>query len=666
MTIDRRLFVTSAAGTALTLTTSNSFGRKRVDNRFAPGSSGIVSESSLTEFLFGRLSTREGRLAAAQRQNLGFYPTSLEEPLDPQPGESIRIQIRVGADLSLVRISLFYSTDGGAPVLDDTAASTQRAELRRLQVLWETSLWAYIEIWQVELPPRSDGLVMQYCLLGWDATGRCWPCPSHNPEAIANLPGLVDRDLKPLQQRERHGSPQRYAVSIDDFAPPAWFREAVFYQILVDRFHPGPHGQFALGEDLTQPLGGTLQGIATQLDYLSALGVTCLWLTPVFPSPVYHGYATTNYTGIEPRLGSAADWEQLINAAHQRGLRVVLDFVANHLSNEHLYFQLAQQDAASCYRHWFHFREWPHDYVSFYDVASQPELEVDYPAVGQHLLDAACHWLEQGCDGFRLDYARGVSHGFWSRFRGAIRQAKADSISVGEITDTPAVIRSFTGRMDGCLDFPLAELLRGCFALDTLSEFDRQLQRHLAYFEGGDHLVLSSFLDNHDMNRFLWAAGGEVNRLKLAALCQFTLPGPPIIYYGTEVGLSQKRAVGRLEEARLPMLWGADQDPELLSFYRRLILLRAKIKPWQHLPQTCACDDRAGLYIYRVGTAVVFVNRGSDVELVFTSKSKVTAIFQSTRDPEWQPDRQTVRLPSWSGVVLEAAADISVHWQPTR
>jgi glycosidase len=367
--------------------------------------------------------------------------------------------------------------------------------------------------------------------------------------------------------------------------------------------------------------------------------------------------------GIEPRLGSAADWEELINAAHRRGLRVVLDFVANHLSNEHPYFKLAQKDATSCYRRWFHFREWPHDYVSFFDVASQPELEIDHPAVGQHLLEAARHWLEQGCDGFRLDYAHAVSHGFWSRFRGVTRRAKADSICFGEVTDTPAVIRSFTGRMDGCLDFPVAELLRGCFALDTLclSDLDRQLQRHLGYFEGGDRLVLPTFLDNHDMNRFIWLTLGEVDRLKLAALCQFTLPGPPIIYYGTEVGLSQKRGLGRLEEARLPMLWGADQDRELLSFYRRLISLRARIEPWQHLPRTCVCDDDAGLYLYRVGTAVVCLNRGPGVELVFTGIGQ-ELIFQTILDLEWQPERGTLRLPSWSGAVLEATADMTVRY----
>ena len=162
--------------------------------------------------------------------------------------------------------------------------------------------------------------------------------------------------------------------------------------------------------------------------------------------------------------------------------------------------------------------------------------------------------LQQGCDGFRLDYAHGVSHAFWSVFRAAIRQIKADSVMVGEITQPPSVMRSYVGRMDGCLDFRLLEILRRFFVFEnlTVSQFDQSLEQHLAYFK--TNLVLPSFLDNHDMNRFLWMVNGDRRRLKLAALCQFTLPHPPIIYYGTEVGLSQIENVGPLEESRLPML----------------------------------------------------------------------------------------------------------------
>ena len=112
-------------------------------------------------------------------------------------------------------------------------------------------------------------------------------------------------------------------------------------------------------------------------------------------------------------------------------------------------------------------------------------------------------------------------------------------------------------------DFGLLEILRAFFAFGRLtpSQFDGALTRHFAYF--GEHLALPSFLDNHDMNRFLWSAAGDQRKLRLAALCQFTLPGPPIVYYGTEAGLAERHAVGRFEEARLPMPWDYTADRRL-------------------------------------------------------------------------------------------------------
>ena len=352
-----------------------------------------------------------------------------------------------------------------------------------------------------------------------------------------------------------------------------------------------------------------MRGITARLDYLSELGVNCLWLTPIFPAPSHHGYDPTDYFAIEPRLGSAADFQALVAAAHGRGLRVVLDFVANHLSRQHPAFVAAQADPASPTREWFFFRDYPQTYEAFYDVPDQPVVNTDQPAVRDYLIRSAQHWLQLGCDGFRLDHAHGATHGFWSALRAATRAVKADAAIFGEITDTPALMRSYTGRMDGVLDFPLLELLRGFFVFQSIgvSQLDRALQQHFAYF--GSELVLPSFLDNHDMNRFLWSVGGDTRRLKLAALCQFTLPQPPILYYGTEVGLSQRQGLGRLEEARLPMLWDEQQDRDLLDFYRRLIQLRRQTSgTWSGPRTTVVVDDEQGLYAYRCGAYLVALN----------------------------------------------------------
>jgi glycosidase len=290
-------------------------------------------------------------------------------------------------------------------------------------------------------------------------------------------------------------------------------------------------------------------------------------------------------------------------------MRVVLDFVANHVSNRHPAFVAASQDPTSLTRSWFYFRGSPGRYLAYYDLPELPILNCDHPAVRDYLAGAACRWLASGCDGFRLDHAHGVTHGFWSAFRAATRAARPDSVTFGEITETPPITRSYAGRMDGALDFDLLQLLRAYFVFRRLapSQFDSGLTRHFAYF--GSSLALPSFLDNHDMNRFLWSVGGDQRRLRLAALCQFTLPGPPIIYYGTEVGLSQRRVVGRLEEARLPMLWGEDQDAALLAFYRALVRLRRDLAAaWSQPRRTVLVDDERNVYAYTCGPYLVALN----------------------------------------------------------
>jgi glycosidase len=163
------------------------------------------------------------------------------------------------------------------------------------------------------------------------------------------------------------------------------------------------------------------------------------------------------------------------------------------------------------------------------------------------------------------------------------------------------------------------------FRESTAGELDAFLRRHLAFF--GDGLALPTFLDNHDMNRFLWVVGGDTRRLRLAAMCQFALPGPPIVYYGTELGLSQRRDVryadgsGHPEESRLPMPWGEAADPSLLAFYAALGgLRRATAGLWRRPREVVALDDETGLYAWRcddaaAGAMVALNNGAGEVEV---------------------------------------------------
>ncbi len=587
------------------------------------------------EFLFGRLSTPAGRIEEAQQERQGFFDLSLLQALDPRPAEAIRLGFRCGVDVGLRSLQVFWTSDGSLPTWNERMEAeglTRTAEARPLPPVWDTLVWGFVQDWQVELPPLPESSVLRYAAIGVNQSGRSIPCP--------------------WPDRDRHGSPHIAAVSIDALAPPPWFQQAVIYQVFVDRFAPTPGEPFA-SLDLDTRLGGTLWGLIERLDDLCELGIDTLWLTPIFASPNYHGYAVSDFFQVESALGGNAAWEQLVAACRHRGLRLILDFVANHVSDQHSAFTAALSANDAPTRSWFRFRNWPQEYDCFFDQSHQPELDAEQPEVRKHLFAAAVHWLQVGCAGFRLDYAHGLSHGFWSEFRAATRAAAPESVCFGEITHTPQVIRSYTGRLDGCLDFALCDLLRTTFARGELplSEFDRALRRHFTYFS--NELVLPSFLDNHDMNRFLLAADGDVRRLKVAALVQFLLPGPPVIYYGTEIALSQNAPLGRLEEARLPMPPPEQWNRALRNFYSALIQLRREVQPQNTLWELDWMDDRSQSAAWRIDNFTLLVNRGEQRE-VATGAAEIQLATWAVDTAYRQAESLT--LPAWSAAVLKNPA----------
>jgi hypothetical protein len=588
--------------------------------------------SSAEEFLFGRLSTEAGRVEEARRERRGFFDLALLEPLDPRPGEPIHLRFRCGVDVSLERLRVFWTCDGTTPTWNERLEGqnpSQTVDARPLAPEWDTLSWGFVQDWGVDLPAQTDGTVIRYVAVGLDRNGKTIHCP--------------------WPERDRHPVPQVAVVVVDRLEPPDWFRRAVIYQVVVDRFAPTTGESFAATIDLDRRLGGTLWGLTERLDHLVKLGIDTLWLSPIFMSPHYHGYAVSDFFRVEPALGGEPAWQGLVDGCRRRGLRLVLDFVANHVSDQHAAFVAALASAGAPTRSWFRFRRWPDDYDSFFNQPHQPELDAEQPAVREHLIEAAVHWLGEGCTGFRLDYAHGLSHGFWSQFRAAARAAAPECVCFGEITHTPQVVRSYAGRLDGCLDFALCGLLRETFARGRLplSAFARELERHYAYFV--DSLLLPSFLDNHDMNRFLVVADGDRRRLKVAALVQFTLPGPPLIYYGTEVGLSQNRPLGRLEEARLPMPPREQWDQELRDFYRALIQFRRKAAPCGSVPELLWVDDETRSAAWRIGSLQLMVNCGED--RVFSIGSAVPWFTTFTSDSS-PPLGGSLSFPAWSAAVL--------------
>ncbi|HZG69176.1 MAG TPA: alpha-amylase family glycosyl hydrolase, partial [Herpetosiphonaceae bacterium] len=505
------------------------------------------------DFIFGTMATDELRLAAMAAEGRGVFHGNQISPTDPEPDQPVEVLVSTGTDVAAETVTLFYTLNG-----EDPSPSSPRVDLVPGEVVWDTLLWGYRRTWRGMLPAQPEGVHVRYRIAAQGTGGEpVWAEPDPST-----------------------GRPATFAYHVDREHVPAWIRDAVIYHIFVDRFYPGEGRSWNDASTFNDFWGGTLRGIIEQLPYLEELGVTCLWLSPVFPSPSHHGYDATDYFHVEPRLGTDDDLRDLLALAHARGMRVLLDYVANHVSNEHPAFRKATSDPTAPERAWFTFGKWPEEYRSFFGVRSLPQIDNEHLAARRHIIDGARYWLEQGADGFRLDYANGPTHGFWTQFRAETRAVEPESFTVGEIVETAELQRSYQGRLDGVLDFLLLQQMRAFFAFDIGSPrtFDTFLRRHLEFFPAD--FVLPSFLDNHDMNRFLWVVRGDTRRLRLAALCQMTLPHPPIVYYGTEVGLSQRRDLQypdgsrRMEESRTPMPWGDEQDAGLLAFYRRLIALR--------------------------------------------------------------------------------------------
>jgi glycosidase len=503
--------------------------------------------------------------------------------------------------------------------------------MERMAVEWDTLLWGYRDDWQGVIPPQPQGTLVQYIIEAWHGA----------------------RD-EVLYAGERD-TPQVYGFYVDDEEVPTWLREAVIYHIFVDRFAPDPGRDFTIPPEAPNGYyGGTLRGLTSRLDYLTDLGVTCLWLSPIFPSPTYHGYDCTDYGTIATHLGREEDFTTLVTEAHQRGMHIILDFVANHLSNQHPAFVTAQADHNNPTVDWFFFRKWPDDYEDFFNVREMPIINTDNPHARAHLVEHARRWIERGCDGFRLDHADGPSHAFWSAMRAATRVANPESVMLGEVIETPLLQRSFSGRMDGCLDFLLHQAMRRFFAFDliTVTQFDSFLQRHFDFFPA--NYVQPSFLDNHDVNRFLWTVRGDTRRLKLTALCQFTLPGSPIIYYGTEVGLNQENDVGQLEEARQPMPWQENaQDRDLHTYYKALIAFRRRTcRHWCRPRRTLITDDAQGIYAYSCGPYTVVLNNSSQSTTIFSLPDRLAELaFTTDAQSSWQNGQLT--LPPFAGACLQ-------------
>jgi alpha-amylase len=376
-----------------------------------------------------------------------------------------------------------------------------------------------------------------------------------------------------------------------------WSRGAVFYEVFVRSFADSN------GDGI-----GDLRGLISRLDYLndgnpdttSDLGVDALWLMPVFVSPSYHGYDTTDYEHINPEYGSDEDFASLCTEAHRRGIRVILDFVINHSGSGHPWFVDSSSGPDAAKRNWYIWspvdlgwrQPWnlytgadtwhqnPRDGQWFYGVfwEGMPDLNIRNPEVRAEIERLATLWLSRGADGFRLDAARhlvenggGLSqvdqpetHAFWREFSAHVRSVKPEATLVGEAwTDTPIIATYYgsTATVAGGdelpmnFDFPLAAAIVQGVDGGGPGVISAKLGEVQAEYPPG--ATDAPFLTNHDQIRLATQLGNNSAMLRNAAAILLTVPGTPFLYYGEEVGLQNGGSASDDRLKRTPMPWDA-------------------------------------------------------------------------------------------------------------
>jgi cyclomaltodextrinase len=467
---------------------------------------------------------------------------------------------------------------------------------------------------------------------------------------------------------------------------PAWVRDAVFYEIFPDRFaasdrvpKPGPLEPWDAPPTNHGFKGGDLLGIAEHLDHVADLGATALYLTPIFESAANHRYHTYDYFKVDPLLGGDAALRELLDAAHRRGMHVILDGVFNHTGRGFWPFHhVLENGAASPYRSWFHFDQealdrgvpidaypeahgrpelGPEDrllghagesgnsrarfgYQGWWELPALPRLNVGEPAVREYLWSVAEHWLRFGIDGWRLDVPGEIQDPpFWAELRRRCRAVNPEAYLVGEIWDVaPDWLAG--DRFDALMNYPLAEAILGFVAGDSFDEdlarshreyiriqrtdgpgFAHRLQELLSAYDPDLTAVQLNLLGSHDTPRALSILGRDREALELAIVLQATLPGAPCIYYGDEIGL-----LGGLDpDCRRAFAWDpARWDAGLLDSTRRALAVR-RAEPLLRSGNVGIVDaGYGGLAFERVdanGRLAVAINAGTEATWLTAARS---------------------------------------------
>ncbi len=478
---------------------------------------------------------------------------------------------------------------------------------------------------------------------------------------------------------------------------PDWVKHAVFYQIFPDRFARSKqprkrllNASWEAWDDmptLQGYKGGDLWGVLEQLDYLQDLGINAIYFTPIFQSASNHRYHTHDYYLVDPMLGGNGAFREMLEACHQRNIKVVLDGVFNHSSRGFFFFHdVLENGPYSPWVDWFKLEGWPlspyngefpANYAGWAGNRALPVFNHDNPEVREYIMEIAEHWIKFGIDGWRLDVPFEIkTPGFWQEFRDRVKGINPEAYIVGEVWEDSREWLDGT-QFDGVMNYLFAAPTIAFTAGDRVdmeqvqdrsyqpypplfaAEYAEKIQALLQLYPWEIQLTQLNLLASHDTARLISIAGGDRASVELATLLLLTFPGAPSIYYGDEVGLP-----GRLDpDSRRGFPMEAHWERDVLDYHRQLIALRHAYPAL-----------RTGAYelLFAQGTVYVFarilgpeelivaVNSGTAPAKVSLEASRLrsqpTQLLYGTTEAEWtgvgESSQLTLSLPARTGCIL--------------
>lgn len=494
-----------------------------------------------------------------------------------------------------------------------------------------------------------------------------------------------------------------------DFTTPDWLKGGIIYQIFPDRFNSSGEEKKNVpadrimrsdldGEPYWRPdengrvlnndyFGGDLKGIEQKLGYLESLGVTCIYLNPIFEAQSNHRYDTSDYTKIDSVLGTREDFVDLCTEAEKHGIKIILDGVFSHTGNDSRYFNQygrydtlgAYQSQKSEYYSWYKFNNWPDDYSSWWGIKILPEVNEENPDFIEYITGKngiARRWLRAGASGWRLDVADELPDEFLDAFRKAVKDENKDALILGEVWENASNKSSYGKRrrylqgeqLDSVMNYPFADAVIDFVRSGSAELFRSRITDITESYPKEVLDVLMNHISTHDTMRAVTALAGEscnyrdrswqcsrkmngvqysvgVCLLKMASVIQFTLPGVPSIYYGDEAGMQGYK--DPFNRCFYP--WGKE-NTELVEWYRKLGGIRREHGAF-------ACGD---FEIISAAMGCVAYSRRNDGEaLLIIANSNAHPITYYVND-EWNNAADLIGNAKVNGTAIEVGSKSAV------